>query len=144
MKKHKGSKWTDIYQKQEYISWCGYAFETICLKHNFALKKALKCDQIKSENYAWSNANAQIDLVIDRDDNVIDLCEIKFSNDEISINEEYLQKLRKKENEFRNSTRTKKSLQTVMISTWGAKENEFSSAILTKNLNADCLFTADE
>jgi AAA+ ATPase superfamily predicted ATPase len=144
MKKHKGSKWTDVYQKQEYITWCGYAFETICLKHTFALKKALKCDQIKSENYAWSNANAQIDLVIDRDDNIVNLCEIKFSNDEISINEEYLQKLRKKENEFRNSTRTKKSLQTVMISTWGANKNEFSSAILTKNLNADCLFTADE
>jgi len=87
MKKYKGSKWTEIYQKHEYISWCGYAFETICLKHSFALKKGLKCDQIRSENYAWSNANAQIDLVIDRDDNIVDLCEIKFSNDEISIDE---------------------------------------------------------
>jgi AAA+ ATPase superfamily predicted ATPase len=144
MKKYKGSKWTEIYQKQEYISWCGYAFETICLKHSLALKKGLKCDQIRSENYAWSNANAQIDLVIDRDDNIVDLCEIKFSNDEISIDEEYLRKLRKKENEFRASTRTKKSIQTILISTWGVKENQYSSAIVTKNLTVDCLFLQNE
>jgi hypothetical protein len=144
MKKYKGSKWTEIYQKQEYISWCGYAFETICLKHSLALKKGLKCDQIRSENYAWSNANAQIDLVIDRDDNIVDLCEIKFSNDEISIDEEHLRKLRKRENEFRASTRTKKSIQTILISTWGVKENQYSSAIVTKNLTVDCLFLENE
>jgi len=144
MKTNKGSKWTEMYQKQEYITWCGYAFETICLKHSFAIKKALKCDQIKSDNYAWYNENAQIDLVIDRDDNTMNLCEIKFSNDEIRIDEEYLTKLRKKENEFRTSKRTKKSIQTILISTWGAKQNEYSSAILTKNLDADCLFIGDE
>jgi AAA+ ATPase superfamily predicted ATPase len=144
MKTNKCSKWTEMYQKQEYITWCGYAFETICLKHSFAIKKALKCDQIKSDNYAWQNENAQIDLVIDRDDNTINVCEIKFSADEIRIDKEYLAKLRKKENEFRTSKQTKKSIQTILISTWGARQNEYSSAILTKNLDADCLFIGDE
>jgi hypothetical protein len=71
------------------------------------------------------------------------LCEIKFSNDEISI-EEHLRKLRKKENEFRASKRTKKSIQTILISTWGVKENQYSSAIVTKNLTVDCLFLENE
>jgi len=140
MNKFKGSKWTEIYQKQAYISWCGNTFETICLKHTFAIKKALKCDQIKSENYAWYNDNAQIDLVINRDDNIINLCEVKFWNDEFTIDENYLQQLRSKENEFRSTTQTKKSLHTIMLTTWGVKENQYSKAILTHNLNADCLF----
>lgn len=140
MLKYKGSKWTEIYQKPAYTTWSGYAFETICLKHNQAIKKALKCDQIKSENYAWNNENAQVDLVIDRDDNVINLCEVKFWNDEFTIDENYLQQLRKKENEFRAGTKTKKALHTVMLTTWGVKVNEYSTAILTHNLKADCLF----
>jgi hypothetical protein len=97
-------------------------------------------EQIKSENYAWHNENAQVDLVIDRDDNVINLCEVKFWNDEFTIDENYLQQLRKKENEFRAGTKTKKALHTVMLTTWGVKVNEYSTAILTQNIKADCLF----
>jgi hypothetical protein len=140
MVKYKGSKWTEIYQKPAYTTWSGYAFETICLKHSQAIKQALKCEQIKSENYAWHNENAQVDLVIDRDDNVINLCEVKFWNDEFTIDENYLQQLRKKENEFRAGTKTKKALHTIMLTTWGVKINEYSTAILTQNLKADCLF----
>lgn len=143
IKRFKGAKWTEIYQKQEYITWCGYAFETICLKHSSSIKKALKCDQIKSEDYAWHNDKAQVDLVINRDDNTINLCEIKFSNSEISIDEVYFHQLRKKENEFRVATRTKKSIQTVMITTWGVNENEYSSAILTRELRAESLFLGE-
>ena len=66
----KGSEWTSVYQKQEYKTWCGYAFETICLKHYKEIKKGLNCDQIESKNYTWSGGIAQVDLVVDRDDDV--------------------------------------------------------------------------
>lgn len=78
MRPFKGNSWVQLYTKREYETWCGYAFEMICYKHVACIKKELKCDQIQSKNYSWSNANAQVDLVIDRNDNLINLCEIKF------------------------------------------------------------------
>ena len=139
---YKGSKWTQIFQKQEYKSWCGYAFETICLKHYREIKAALKCDQIESKNYSWHNSKAQVDLVIDRDDDVVNLCEIKFYNDEFSLTAEYLKKLRNKEAEFKLSTKTKKGIYTVMITTWGVKRNQYSKAILANNITMKSLFEA--
>ncbi len=137
---HKGAKWTQIFQKQEYKSWCGYAYETICLKHSEQIKRALKCDQIESNNYSWCNSNAQVDLVIDRADDVVNLCEIKFHNDEFSIDGDCLKKLRKKESEFRSSTGIKKGICTVMVTTWGLSHNQYSQAIVTSSLTMDCLF----
>lgn len=136
----RGSKWPQIFQKQEYKSWCGYTFETICLKHSQEIKKALKCDQIVSKNYSWHNAKAQVDLVIDRDDDVVNLCEIKFYNDEYSMDAGYLERLRHKERQFKSATKTRKSIYTSMISTWGAKMNQYSKAILSSNLTMHCLF----
>ena len=136
----KGSKLTQIFQKQEYKSWCGYAFETICWKHYKEVKKAMKCDQIESKNYSWHNPKTQVDLVIDRDDDVVNLCEIKFYNDEFSLDATYLQRLRNKENQFRASTKTKKGIYTVMITTWGVKPNQYSQAIVTSSLTMKCLF----
>ena len=136
----KGSKWTQIFQKQAYKSWCGYAFETICLKHIEEIKIAMRCDQIASKNYSWQHPKAQVDLVIDRDDDVVNLCEIKFYNDTFSMNAAYLKKLRNKESQFKSVTQTRKSIYTVMISTWGVKMNEYSKAILSNNLTMNCLF----
>jgi len=136
----KGSKWTQIFQRQEYKSWCGYAYETICLKHSKEVKKALKCDQIESKNYSWHNPKAQVDLVIDRNDDVVNLCEIKFYNDEFSLDAVYLKKLRNKENQFRKSTKTRKGVYTVMITTWGVNSNQYSKAIVTTSLTMKCLF----
>ncbi|MDD2387584.1 MAG: ATP-binding protein [Bacteroidales bacterium] len=140
MSTYKGTKWAHVFQKQEYKTWCGHAFETICLKHSEEIKKALKCDQIESKNYSWHNSNSQIDLVIDRADDVVNLCEIKFYNNEFSIDAAYLNKLRKKESQFRTSTSTKKGIYTVMITTWGLNSNQYSQAIVTNSLTMDCLF----
>jgi len=136
----KDSKWIHIFQKQEYKSWCGYAFETICLKHYEEIKKALKCDQIDSKNYSWHNSKAQVDLVIDRNDNVINLCEIKFYNDDFSLDATYLERLRNKESQFKLSTKTKKGIYTVMITPWGVNSNKYSQAIVTNSLTMKCLF----
>ncbi len=141
LQKHKGSSWMSLFQQQSYITWCGYAFETICLKHIEALKKALKCDQIASFNYHWKNQHAEIDLVIDRNDGVVTLCEIKFYNEVFSLDQHLLQQLRTKENEFRKTTKTKKSIYTCLISTFGIKPNEYSNAILSNSLTMLDLFS---
>lgn len=140
MKRYKGAKWTQLFQKQAYKTWCGYAFETICLKHVLQVKKGLRCDQIKSQNYSWCNNNAQVDLVIDRDDDVINVCEIKFYNQEFAIDRSYMSQLRNKENEFRAVSKTKKGIYTAFISTWGVKPNQYSKAVVVNDLTLECLF----
>jgi hypothetical protein len=136
---NKGNSWSQLYRKREYESWCGYAFEMICYKHVACIKKALECDQIQSKNYSWSNSNAQIDLVIDRNDQIINLCEIKFYNDLFNLDEAYASELRKKESVFRSSSRTRKGINTIMLTTWGITGNH-AVGLVTNSLNQACLF----
>jgi hypothetical protein len=85
MEKFKGNSWKQLFSKKDYESWCGHAFEMICFKHIENIKAALRCDQINSKNYSWSNRDAKVDGVIERDDNTINLCEIKFYSSIFSI-----------------------------------------------------------
>jgi uncharacterized protein len=137
--KFKGSSWSQLYKKQEYLSWCGYAFEIICYKHIKNVKREMLIDQINSKNYGWSNNKAQVDLVIDRDDNIVNLCEIKFYNSEFNIDADYATKLRNKESQFKTETGTRKGVNTVMITTWGIKGKN-SIGLVTHNLKMECLF----
>ena len=137
--KNKNNQWSQLHTTNEYKVWCGYAFEMICYKHIDSIKKTLKCDQISSKNYSWSNKNAQIDLVIDRNDNTILLCELKFYNDVFAIETDYASKLRNKESQFKEETKTKKGVYTVMISPWGTT-GKHGIGLVTKDLNLDSLF----
>ena len=136
----KGSKWTSVYQKQEYRTWCGYAFETICLKHIHEIKKGLNCDQIESKNYTWSSSKAQIDLVVDRDDGVVNLCEIKYYNGDYELDASDLKKLRNRETQFREVKEPKKGLKTAVITTWGVKQNQYSQTIVRNIVTMKSLF----
>jgi hypothetical protein len=139
MVQFKGNSWTQLFTKKEYESWCGYAFETVCYKHVDSIKEARKCDQINSKNYSWSNKKAQVDLLIDRDDNLINLCEIKFYNDVFTVDENYADSLRNKETQFRTVTGTRKGLNTVMLTTWGIK-GKHAVGLVTNSLTKECLF----
>lgn len=140
MKPFKGNSWLQLYQKSEYLIWCGYAFETICLKHSTEIKRALKIEGIASKNYAWSNPKAQVDLVIDRDDNWVNLCEMKFYNDEFVIDAGYLKRLETKKREFKADKGGRKGVFLTMMTTHGVKSNKYSSAIVDHDLKMDCLF----
>ena len=140
--KYKGASWKQLFNKQEYKIWCGYTFETVCLRHIENVKAALKCDQIASKNYAWSNIKAQVDIVIDRDDDTVNLCELKFYNDEFTIDETYYKKLLNKATQFQLATQSRKSINTVMITTLGVKSNENSRAILSNEITINSLFEA--
>ena len=135
----KGNSWKQLFTKKEYESWSGYAFEMICFKHIESIKKKLKCDQINSKNYSWSNSKAQVDLVIDRDDNIVNLCEIKFYNDTFSVDANYASRLRNKETQFKTETNTRKGINTIMLTTWGI-QGKHATGIVTNSMNQDCLF----
>ena len=82
---------------------------------------------------------AQIDLLIDRRDRVINVCEIKFSLNEYVIDKEYDMILRNKLEAFRRMTNCKKSLQTTMITTYGVKRGKYSG-IIHSQITLDDLF----
>jgi AAA+ ATPase superfamily predicted ATPase len=136
---YKGNSWAQLYTHKKYESWCGYAFEMICFKHVESIKRTMRCDQIQSKNYSWQNEEAQIDLVIDRKDNLINLCEIKFYNDTFQLDAEYAERLRRKAAQFKLSTGTKKGLNTIMLTTWGIT-GKHAIGLVTESLTKECLF----
>jgi hypothetical protein len=125
-------------------AWSGYAFEQVCLAHIPAIKKALGIQGVRTQTSAWiggdERSKAQIDLVIDRRDHVINLCEMKFSLDAYKIDKDYAASLRRKVAVFREQTGTKKSLFLTMITTFGVENNEYKGSVVQNDLKMDVLF----
>jgi AAA+ ATPase superfamily predicted ATPase len=131
--------WINQVNTPAMYTWQGNAFEIICLLHVEEIKKALGISGVQTTTSTWWGEGAQIDLVIDRKDQVINLVEIKFALDEYEIDKTYDEKLRKKLNAFRNETNTKKSLWTTMLTTYGIKSNKYSGNV-HRSLTMDDLF----
>jgi len=132
--------WKTMSQQQSYISWAGFNFETICLKHVDQIKKALGIEGIHSVNSSWITQGAQIDLVISRNDNWINLCEIKFYDKEYTIGSNELKAFKNKINLFKTITKTKYTVVLTMLTTYGVTKNESFYEIVEDNLTMDVLF----
>ena len=106
-----------------YMNWRGHAFESLCLSHIRQIKTALGILGVKTISYPWvsrmEKGGAQIDLIIERDDGITDLCEIKYTDRPFSISADYEQSLLNKREVFRKETGTKHALKLVMISAGG-------------------------
>jgi len=138
--------WNHLSQTQLYKTWSGYAFENICLKHIPQIKKALDIAGIYSLSSSFYHKGsqkedgAQIDLLIDRKDGVINLFEIKFYNDVFAINKSYAENMRQKRSVFKNVTQTNKQLFFVLISIFGLTPNSYSMELIAQSLTLDALF----
>ncbi len=134
--------WEKLFAKQSYKSWTGFVFETICLQHVSQIKKALGIDRIYSINSSWLNKNAQVDLVIDRDDGIINLCEMKYCKDSFVMNKFTYENLKNKKYEFEKTTKTRKNVVTTMVTTFGVEKNANALEIIGNDLTINCLFEA--
>lgn len=130
-------KYRDFAQKKNgcrYHSWSGLAFENVCLLHTKQIKHALGITGISSWEYSWSSRKSspgvQIDLLIDRKDDVINICETKFTENEFEITAAYEKDLRRKVEVFREETGSEKSLQLTMISFSGIKHNAYKNVVV--------------
>jgi AAA+ ATPase superfamily predicted ATPase len=136
--------WTKVQGQQSYKTWCGFSFETICIKHVEQIKEALKIGGIHSTHGSWIEKNspnsAQIDLLIDRDDNVINLCEMKFYTGPFTIDKKYGGEIAKKVDSFCGNTKTKKSVFATFITTYGVTPNAYSRQYVQNELTMDDLF----
>lgn len=136
--------WLTQVDSPKWKAWSGYAYEYICRYHIQNIKKHLGIGAVYTEVSAWrstqSDPGAQIDLIIDRRDRVINLCEIKFSTDPYVITKSYADKLQHKVSAFRQETQTSKSLFLTFITTFGLKENTYSRRLVQNSLGMEALF----
>ena len=136
--------WVQRSGSASYKSWSGYAFESVCIKHALQVKKALGIEGVYTEETSWRYSDkkngAQIDLVIDRRDRCINICEIKFSENIFEINKSYAAELTNKLNVFRSATRTNKTLFLTMITTFGVKENIYKTSMVSNSVQIEKLF----
>ncbi|NMH25563.1 AAA family ATPase [Flavobacterium solisilvae] len=132
--------WQRLQKTQSYLSWSGFSFETICLKHIYQIKKALRIDAIFSTSSSWFNQNAQVDLLIDRDDNIINICEIKFYSTPFMIDKKYYQNLKNKIAELEKEIATRKNIFLTMITSFGLIENEYSQELVQNTIEIKDLF----
>ncbi len=137
--------WSNSYNSPTRAAWCGLAFERVCFQHIPQIKSALGISGVSTHCYSWkakrSDAapGAQVDMVIDRADNVINLCEIKFSKAEYSISGEYIINLSNKTECFTALTKTSKSIFLTMITTCGLSHNEYWNQVQAE-ITAEDLF----
>jgi len=138
--------WKRLSQTSVYQSWSRYAFKSLCLKHISQIKKALEIGGIYSETasfYFGGNedlSGTQIDLLIDRNDGVINLCELKFYNDSFMLTKNYAKKLRLKRRVFTTISKTKKQIFISLITTFGLSPNKHSIGLIDNSLDIDVLF----
>lgn len=146
-KKHTDTNyWSKIQLAPTYHTWCGLAFERVCLLHTEQIKKALGISGIITEEYAWrtnstdERPGAQIDLLIDRSDKTINICEIKYSDGPYSIDKQYIENLRNKVNLFRQISKTRKGTALTMITNDGLVKNSYSMNNIQAQITANDLF----
>lgn len=137
--------WNQIAASQAYKIWMGYAFESICLKHIAQIKDALGISGVYTEissirvEGVKKEPGFQIDLIIDRKDATINLCEIKYYAGSFKIDKSYARKLIDRKQLFIEHTKTKKQVFNTLITNYGVFENKYSLQIVENEVVLDDL-----
>ena len=137
--------WTNNLHSHSVEAWQGFGFETVCMFHLDQIRLRLGIGGISTNTCSWRRqgdeaaSGTQIDLVIERADRVINLCEMKFSETPYTITKEYEEKLRNRMAIFRAETKTRKSLVTTMVTTYGVVRG-LHSGIVQSEVVMDDLF----
>ncbi len=136
---------TDIWLRKSasrnYATWCGYAFETLCLKHFSQIKAALGIANVQTQESSWlyraitpDDEGAQIDMLIDRADHCTNICEMKFSMHPFKIDKPYAAELERKVRVFRRQTKTSNTLFLTLITTQGIEPNDHAQRLVSSQI----------
>lgn len=143
------NEWQKASGEVKYKIWAGYAFESICIKHVEAIKVALGISGIYTETSSYfhkgneTTEGLQLDLVIDRADRAINLCEIKFYNDDFIMTDALSTTLRQRRQRFKEFTNTRKIVFNTLITTYGVKHSRESLGQIDHVITMDKLFILD-
>jgi AAA+ ATPase superfamily predicted ATPase len=139
-------QWISRQSTPGYHSWCGYAFENICFSHLDQVKKALQIGGIQSTASSWYQpgtsfeTGAQIDLLLDRADRCINICEIKFSTQPFVIDKKYARELEQKLAAFRQNSGSQKALFLTFITTYGLSDTIYKEQLADADVTMDALY----
>lgn len=139
--------WDEVSQSPAWNAWSGYAFEAICFKHVHLIRKALKIPE-GAKVFTWRYIakksdlidGAQIDLVFDRNDGIVNLCEIKYSKNAFNIDKEYALNLQHKAMIYQKVTQTKKQIFMSVITSAGLEASQYVSELIHSTATADDFF----
>ncbi len=135
-KKQTEGTWLQLSNSQSYKIWTGYAFETLCHKHIDLIKSALGISGVYTEHATMNVVGTkeekgfQIDLIIDRKDATINLCELKYYDGTFKLDKAYAMTLIDRKQRFIEKTKTKKQVFTTMITNYGVLQNQYSLGIV--------------
>lgn len=124
--------WMNNVDSQKINSWRGFAFEDLCLRHVDAIKRALQIGGISSSQSAWAvsgddqQEGTQIDLLIARKDNVVNMCEMKFYSEEFAVRTDYHKKLVHRTNVLQPHLSRKIVIHSTLVTTFGLTYNQYS------------------
>ena len=135
--------WINLQSSALVKTWYGLAFERVCMAHIRQIKHALGINRIETQYYSWRSKDsvqgAQIDLIIERADRIINLCEIKYSDSQYRITKSEDLKLRNRQADFIDETKSKLAIHPTFITTYGLRDNEYSGGIVAQ-ITLDDLF----
>lgn len=123
--------WPRVAESQSFKIWLGHAFERLARKHTPQIKEALRISGVFTTVSTLNipkeddHKGCQVDLLIDRQDDAINLCEMKFHSENFTINEDYHDKLRYKKHRFINFTKTKKRIIITMVTNHPVERNKW-------------------
>ena len=118
-------------ENQKMVTTYALAFETLCLNHINQIKNKLNIAWMSTNDTSWiekgdqNKRGAQIDILIERKDNVLNLCEINFFSSEVAITKDMHLNLMNKRETLKNHIKKKTSIQNVLVTTYGLKKNEY-------------------
>jgi len=135
--------WSSIQNTAALYNWTGISFEILCITHVEMIKKKLGISGVMTREYALrmqdEHGGTQIDLVIDRADNTVNLCEMKFSVAPYSITKDYEINLRNKISKLMQQPHFRKSIRMTFVTTFGVERN-IHSGIINDEVILDNLF----
>lgn len=138
-KGYDANMWIHLQGKNRYATWLGLSFERLCFAHTTQIRHALLLDAIATKTYSLYTENAQMDMVIERADNVINLCEIKFTQQPYALDKIETDKIKNRMNSLQTLNRRKRNVQCVLITNQPAKRNKYYNALNIKNITLDDL-----
>ena len=135
--------WSHHINTPEVNGWFGLCYERIAMEHIEQIKHKLKIDGISVKSYAWrsktSSPGAQIDLILERADQIVNLCEVKYSASTYELDKDEFEKIQNRAEVFSKETKLRHAVWITLLTTFGLKDGKYSS-VAQNVLTMDDLF----
>lgn len=121
--------WSAMLDSRAHSTWAGLAFERLCLQHVDGIKRALGIGGVLANVHSWRNEHAQIDLLIDRRDGIVNLCEMKYWSGPYTMTAKDAGDLASKKAAFKEGSKTRKAVHLTMVTSFGVRRNAYADCV---------------